>query len=248
MKEKTASCGDTLAHLVFAREAATTVLALGVGVTVAVVSIALGAACCSSTGSSSGSSRRGRVRCSGAVGRDSEVDHVIERTVLRNGDEDGLMVSSGVDRCHAVDTSIKTVSNIGGHDTVHLSGVDTLEEGEDIRVIRRCLVKSSELLNDDVSVSDDVALGVDCLGRRVVVALGVDEVTGLKVVERHRDSEVLVGSDSVTVLGEDELAGRHVRGRCNDTHRGRVAGTSLDLLTVGDRQVGHRQTEVNEVV
>lgn len=111
------------------------------------------------------------------------------------------MVGRGVDGGHAVDTGIKTVSDIDSDDAIDLGSVDTLEEGEDGRVSRSRLVERSELLNRDVRVADDVALRVHSLRRRVVVAVRVDEVTRLEVVERHGDRELLVRGDGVAVLG-----------------------------------------------
>ena len=63
-----------------------------------------------------------------AVGGDLEVDTVIKGTVLGNGDEDGLMVGSGVDGGHAVDALGETAVDISREDTVLGGGVETPRE------------------------------------------------------------------------------------------------------------------------
>lgn len=121
--------------------------------------------------------------------------------MLGNSDEHRLMVSRGVDGSHAVDTGIETVSDIDSDNAIDLRSVDTLEEGEDVRVSRGRLVKRGELLNRDVGVADDVTLCIHSLRSRVVVAGSVNEVTSLEVVERHGDGELLVRWNGVAVLG-----------------------------------------------
>ena len=96
-------------------------------------------------------------------------------------------------------------------------------------------------------MSDDVSLSIHLLRCAVVVALSVDEVTRLNVVDRHLDRERLICGDRIVVLGEDELRGRHVRRCSNDTHWSRVARAGLDLLAVRDGLVDG-QAEVDEVV
>ena len=55
--------------------------------------------------------------------------------------------------------------------------------------------------------------------------------------------------DCVQVLGLDKLCGRHICRRGENTHRGRIAGTLLELLTVCQGQVdASGQAEVDEVV
>ena len=82
----------------------------------------------------------------------------------------------------------------------------------------------------------------------VVVGLRVHEVTGLEVVECHRDGEVLVGGDRRTVGWVGEFGAGHVRRASDDTHRRGIAGASRDLLSVGDGLVADGQAEVDEVV
>ena len=158
------------------------------------------------------------------------------------------MVSSGVDGGHAINTSGETARNRSREDTTLSGIVKPLEELEGGGVRRRGLAKRREGLNDNVRVSLDVASATNLLGRGEVVIVGVDEEARVKVRDGHRDSEVRVRGDGVTVLGEGELRRGHVCRRSDDTHRRRVARTRLDLLTVGDRQVGYGETEVDEVV
>ncbi len=62
------------------------------------------------------------------------VDHIVERTVLSNSDQDGLMVRCGVDRSKTIAASRETVRDVSGQDTVVGLVVETLEESEDVRV------------------------------------------------------------------------------------------------------------------
>lgn len=86
------------------------------------------------------------------------------------------------------------------------------------------------------------------LGRGEVVGFRIHEVTGIEVVDGHRDREGLVCGNGSTIRGENKLGTRHlVLGR-NDTHRRRVAGASNDLRSVGEGEVGHSGAKVDEVV
>jgi len=125
--------------------------------------------------------------------------------VLGNGHQDGLMVSSGVDRRHFVETGRKASSNISSQDTAYGSGVQALEEDELLGVGRGGLVEGRELLDDDVGVTDDLTLTVDLLGSSEVVLLCVDEGTGLEVGDGHLDGERCVLSDGLAVGGELEF-------------------------------------------
>lgn len=179
---------------------------------------------------------------------DTHVDHVVDGTVLGNGDKDRLMVGGSVDRRKAVRAGRETRGDICGEDAVLRDVVETLEEGELGRVRGGRLVDSAELLNDDVRVALDVARGVHLLRRGEVVLVRVHEVARLEVVDGHRDGERRVGLHGAEVLGERELGRGHVRRRGDDAHRRGVARTGLDLQAVGDGQVGHGGAEVDEVV
>lgn len=97
-------------------------------------------------------------------------------------------------------------------------------------------------------MSLDISSGVGELRGREVVLVRVHKEASLKVVDGHGDRESSVGRDDVAVLGVLELARGHIRLSGNDTHGRWVAGTSLDLLSIGDGQVGDGEAEVDEVV
>lgn len=108
-----------------------------------------------------------------------EIDGIIERTVLSNTDESGLVVRSRVDRRHLrrsregisllvsgfnllvlesrreylVHTRRKPTSDIGAENTVVGGFVESLEEGEVLRVGHRSRVELINLLDDDVRVA-----------------------------------------------------------------------------------------------
>ena len=67
------------------------------------------------------------------------------------------MVSSGVDRRETIEASRKTVRHRCADLSVRERCVDALEKRECSRVEGGCLVERTELLNDKMSVTDDVS-------------------------------------------------------------------------------------------
>jgi hypothetical protein len=107
-----------------------------------------------------------------------------------------------------------------------------LEESKLLGVGRGLLVDGSELLNDNVGVTNDLAIAVQLLRSCEVVLLSVHEVTSDQVLDGHTDGEGLVGLNVAEVLREDELGARHVVNGRNETNRSRVARTGRDLLAI----------------
>ncbi|CAG8622649.1 11210_t:CDS:10 [Acaulospora colombiana] len=171
---------------------------------------------------------------------------ILESTVLSVADKSDLMVRSSVDRAHAVDTSGQAIGD-GSTKNITLSGIiEALEESKAGGVNGLGGLQVGNVLDGDVTVTDEDALVVDLLRSRVVVCLGVDKVTGDQVQDLHLDGEGLVLDEAfVSVLGEDELAaGGDVK--TDDTaHRGLAARASGDLLTIGE---GNTLVESNEAV
>jgi len=98
-----------------------------------------------------------------------------------------------------------------------------------------------------VRVTNDIFLGVQLLWCREIIRIGVDEMTGLEVLETHLDLESGVCLDRVQILRMDKLGRWHVGRRSDDAHRRGIAGTPLDLLAVRKRLVD-RQAKIDEVV
>jgi hypothetical protein len=96
-------------------------------------------------------------------------------------------------------------------------------------------------------VANDVTLGVDLLGSRIVVRISIYEVPGFKVVNRHLNVESGVGLDILTVHRVYKLGRRHIRGRGDDTHRSGVTRTRLDLLAIRERLISG-EAEIDKVV
>ena len=94
----------------------------------------------------------------------------------------------------------------------------------------------------------DLATAVQLLGSGKVVGLGIGEVASLHVLDVHHDLERGVRLDSGKVRGVDEFGGGHVVDRGNGADWGGIARAGLDLLSIGDREVGDGQAEVDEVV
>ena len=61
---------------------------------------------------------------------ETHVNRIIKKSVLRNGNEERLMVSSSVDRREFVSAGRKTVGNIGAKDAILSRAVQAFEEHE----------------------------------------------------------------------------------------------------------------------
>ena len=98
-----------------------------------------------------------------------------------------------------------------------------------------------------MSVTNNVLLGVQLLRCGEIIRIGVDEMSGLEMLETHLDLEGGVRLDRAQILRMDELGRGHVGRRSDDTHRRGIAGTPLDLLAVREGLVD-RQAKVDKVV
>jgi len=98
-----------------------------------------------------------------------------------------------------------------------------------------------------MSVTDDVALGVDLLGRCIVIRLSINEIASLKVIDGHLDGEGSVGSEVLTIHRRLEFGTRHICRRSDDTHWSRVARARLDLLAICDGFV-NGEAKVDKVI
>jgi hypothetical protein len=180
---------------------------------------------------------------------DLEVDTVIERTVLSDGDENGLMVGCRVDRAQAVGTSGETLVDGSRELTLAVSGqVQSLEECKDIRVQSVLALEIVNLFDGNVRMTDDDALIVDLLRSGVIVGSGVDEIAALNVFDFHRDCERLVLVEiRGKVFGKDEFGRGHLVDSDDTTHWSLVAGSTFFLNTVGQGNL-LGQAKVDEVV
>jgi len=179
---------------------------------------------------------------------DSEVNHIIQRPVLSNSNQYRLVVRRGVDARKPVRAGGETRRDVRSEHAALRRGVQALEERELGRVRRGRLVERRQLLDDDMAVPLYLPLRVRELRRGKVVLLRVHEEARVQVVDRHLDRERRVRLDGAQVLRELELGARHVRRRRDHTHRRGVARAGLDLLAIGDREVGHGRAEVDKVV
>jgi hypothetical protein len=154
------------------------------------------------------------------------------------------MVACRVDGGETVDTSWKTLGNVGSQNTVGRSSVETLEEGEDLGVQGLGGLERRHKLHGNMTVTlDDTA---DQLLRSGIVSVGgVRERSGNQVANLEGDGERGVGLEGVEVLGEVEFGGRHVIDGRDITHGDGVTRTFLDLETIGDLLAN---TEADEVV
>lgn len=176
------------------------------------------------------------------------LDHVIQRPVLRNCHENGLVVRGSVDSRYPVDTLGQPTLDGRRELAVLRDRVQACEEGELGRVRRLGLVEAGDLLDDDVRVAEDEARArVHLLRRGEEVRVRVHEPARLDVLDREHNREVRVRGDRAEVRRVDELRGGH-RGRGRDhAHRRGITRPGLDLRAVREREVG-RGAEVDEVV
>jgi len=177
----------------------------------------------------------------------SEADTVVLGTALSDRHEDRLVVGCGSHGTQAVVASRETTSDGSTQQASVVAGVvDALEEGKGGSAGRSGGVLAvAHVLNDDVSVADDLALTVDILGRVVVGDVGVGEGAGLKVVDLDRDLERLLSRDGVAVLGVGEDGRNHLVCGGDVTHGHGITRSATGLETVGN---GLALAEVDEVV
>jgi len=171
------------------------------------------------------------------------------------------MVARRVDGGETVDTSWKTLGNVGSQNTVGGSSVKTLEESEDLGVQGFGRLERRHELHGNMTVTlDDTA---DQLLRSGIVSVGcVRERSGYQVADLEGDGERGVGGEGAEVLGEVEFGGRlpvtcqikfqesrarsyHVINGGDIAHGGGITRTFLDLESIGDFLAN---TEADEVI
>lgn len=79
-------------------------------------------------------------------------------------------------------------------------GGNVLEERKLLGIKDSGVAQPIDGLNDHVGVTDDLAIVIGLLGSTKVVSVGVDEGTGLDVLDSHFNGKVLVRGDGVEVL------------------------------------------------
>jgi len=93
-------------------------------------------------------------------------------------------------------------------------------------------------------VSNDNTV-IQLLRRAVVVGVCVDKVTGLQILDVHREGEILIGSELTIIGREDDLRGRHASRGDKVSVYDTVAASIDELLAIGERL---SRTEADEVV
>ena len=109
------------------------------------------------------------------------------------------MVSCRVDTGDTINTSRETLCDVNCEESVDGWGVDTFEECELGGVKDGGVGKACNLFNNEMRVTNDVALGIELLWCGEVVGVRVDEVTSLKVRDSHGNIEGGVGLDGAEV-------------------------------------------------
>jgi len=121
--------------------------------------------------------------------------------VLRNRDDDGLVISGGVDGTEPIGAGRKTVGDISGEFTPLGCCVETLEESKLLGVCNGCLIDGLKCLDDYMGVALDLTLTIQELRGRKVICVGINEKAGLHAPDRHFDGEGSVRLDGSKVLG-----------------------------------------------
>ena len=98
-----------------------------------------------------------------------------------------------------------------------------------------------------MGVADGVVRGIQLLWCAIVARVRIGEKARCQMFDCHCDLKSCVCLYCVQILGHDKLRGRHVCRRGDHTHRGGIARTRRDLLTVCKGQV-NGQAEIDEVV
>jgi len=179
-----------------------------------------------------------------AATANSEPHTVILRTTLSDRHDNRLMVGGRGDRASTVVTGRETSLERGSEKTIAVTSVvDTLEESK-VLSIRRVVGVVTHVLDGDMGVANDVA-SLKRLRGSVVGVVRVGERTGLQVGDLHGEVNLLVFLDALfVVLGAGEDRRDHVTNGRNISHDDTVAGSLLDLETVGE---GLALAEVDEV-
>jgi len=179
-----------------------------------------------------------------AATANSEPHTVILRTTLSDRHDNRLMVGGRGDRASTVVTGRETSLERGSEKTIAVTSVvDTLEESK-VLSIRRVVGVVTHVLDGDMGVANDVA-SLKRLRGSVVGVVRVGERTGLQVGDLYGEVNLLVFLDALfVVLGAGEDRRDHVTNGRNISHDDTVAGSLLDLETVGE---GLALAEVDEV-
>jgi len=167
--------------------------------------------------------------------------------MLGNRNNDWLVVRRCIDGAELVETSWETFVDTGSDYTIDCRSVDSLEERKGLRISRCLLVERIQLLDNNMRMPNDLSLAIQLLRSREIVGRGINEIAGLHFLNSHRDIERRVSLDGAKVLWVCELGARHVIGTGDGADRDRIAGTSLDLLSIGDRSIDGK-AKVDEVV
>lgn len=156
------------------------------------------------------------------------------------------MVGRTSHRADTVVTGGQTTSDGGSKLSLTISGiVDTLEESK-LGGVWGCGWREgvTQILNDDVSVTDNLSLAVELLRRGVVGAVRVGEGSELHVCHLHGNVKVRVRCGLLSGHGADDDSCHHLAACWHFTHDNTVTRSTLLLETVGQSLAG---TEVDEV-
>jgi len=97
--------------------------------------------------------------------------------MLGIGHQRGLMVGSSVDGANSVHASSEAAGDVGGEDAILGDVVQTLEEGEGGGIERLGRLEGGELLDDNVTMTNENSIAIDLLGSGIIVGLGIDEIS-----------------------------------------------------------------------
>lgn len=113
------------------------------------------------------------------------VDHVVERAMLRDWNEGRLVVRCGIDGREPVRARPETSRYVCRENPTLGSCIQALEESESGRVQNLGRRERFHLLDDNVAMARDDALGIQLLRRGEVVLRCIHEVPRDQILNRH---------------------------------------------------------------
>lgn len=146
-----------------------------------------------------------------------------------------LVVGRTSHRADTVVTGGQTTSDGGRKLALAISGiVDTLEESK-LGGVWWCGGRQgvTQILNDNVGVTDDLALAIKLLRGGVVSAVRVGEGSELHVCHLHGNIKVRIRGGLLSGQGAENDSGHHLAACWHFTHHNTVARSTLLLETVG---------------
>ena len=157
------------------------------------------------------------------VAKTTHVDHIVDNSVLSDGDNNRLVVGGRVDRAQTVKAFRQPSGHVRRENTIDGLTVDTFEECKVLRIQRLGAFEGGDFLDDEVRMAEDSTVVGQLLRSSKVALLRVGKLAGGEVLDGHSDGERSVCLDGSKVGGERELGAGHAIYAGNDTNGSGIA-------------------------